>query len=76
MKIGSIILGLIVVFVGFWFVYRPYAVRKKCSSEALESAVFSTQSYYPLDMVKRQDKQNDLIKEFYLSCVRSKGLKQ
>jgi hypothetical protein len=66
---------LVVIVLGYWFIYRPYSVRKTCFAEALDSAVLSTQSYYPLDNIKRQDKQDELINNLYQSCVRSKGLR-
>lgn len=76
MKKEYIVLVLMVLFIGVWFVYRPYAVRKKCLLEARKSIVMSTQSYEPLDTLKREAKQNELIEASYLSCVREKGLKQ
>lgn len=58
----------------YWYELRPTNIRKKCSKDASESSVISTQNYEVLDALKREEKQNELMKDFYSNCIKSKGL--
>lgn len=67
---------IIFAFAFYWFEFRPTGIRKSCSKDALESAVISTQNYEVLDSLKREEKQNELMKDFYSNCIKSKGLEK
>ena len=67
---------VILAFAFYWYEFRPASIRKSCSKDALDSAVISTQNYEVLDSLKREEKQNALMKDFYSNCIKSKGLEK
>lgn len=73
--IATIVL-IVLAFAFYWYELRPTSIRTSCSKDALESAVISTQNYEVLDTLKREEKQNELMKDFYSNCIKSKGLEK
>jgi len=75
---ASIITIILVIsaFAFYWYELRPENIRKSCSKDAADSAVISTQNYEVLNTLKREEKQNELMKDFYSNCIKSKGLEK
>lgn len=67
---------VILAFAFYWYEFRPTTIRKSCSKNASDSAVISTQNYEALNTLKREEKQNELMKDFYDNCIKSKGLEK
>jgi Tfp pilus assembly protein PilO len=61
-----ILVSLIVLGLGYWFIYRPYAIKKSCFRQASE--------YYQQQQKKGQPESIEAFNLDYSLCLKKKAL--